>query len=133
MKSILVVDSDPITSSLTYRFLRNYAYDVVVVSEARSALEKLNEPHFDLVLTDTRLSGMNGFDLVKMMRKCYIEVPVVFFSSIDDAVTRLQAEQHEALAFISKRTDFIHLPHLLDRLFYPFLRSGQTVESNLFM
>ena len=122
MKSILVVDSDSVTASLTSRFLRNYAYEVVVVSDARAALEKLNEPVFDVVLTDTRLAGMTGFDLVKMMRKCYIEVPVVFFSSVDDAVTRLQAEQHEALAFISKRSEFINLPHLLDRLFFPSLQ-----------
>lgn len=93
-----------------------------MVTDARSALEKLNDPEFDLVLTDTRLTGMTGFDLVKMMRKCYIEVPVVFFSSVDDAVTRLQAEQHEALAFISKRSEFINLPHLLDRLFFPCLQ-----------
>ncbi|MGF1565523.1 MAG: response regulator [Flavobacteriales bacterium] len=122
MKSILVVDSDSVTASLTSRFLRNYAYEVVVVSDARAALEKLNEPVFDVVLTDTRLTGMTGFDLVKMMRKCYIEVPVVFFGSDDDAVTRLQAEQHEALAFISKRSEFINLPHLLDRLFFPSLQ-----------
>jgi two-component system KDP operon response regulator KdpE len=121
MKSVLVVDSDPITSSLTAKFLRNYAYEVQTAHDGRSALNLLNHPVYDLVLVDTDLSGMSGFDLVKMMRKCYIEVPVVFLATKDDQVTRIEAERHEALCFISKRSDYINLPHILDRLFYPFL------------
>lgn len=131
MKSILVVDSDAITASLTAKFLKNYAYNVTVAHDGKSALDRLNAPNFDLVLCDSMLTGMNGFDVLKIMRRCYIEVPFVFFSSCDDPATRLQAEHLDSLGFISKRKDFINLPHLLDQIFYPFLHAGTPVQGNL--
>lgn len=117
MKSVLVVDSDSVTRRLTERYLLNYAYRVQTAEDALTAMDFLNNPSIDLVLTDTQLHRMSGFDFVKLMRKCYIEVPVVFFASADDAITRLQADQLEPLAFFSKHCDYIHLPHLLDQLF----------------
>ncbi len=123
MKSILVIDSDPVTASLTAKFLRNYAYEVTVVSDGKAAIDRMNHPDFDLVLCDTRLQGMNGFDVLKLMRRCYIETPFVFFASEDDAVTMLQAQSVGALRFISKRKEYINLPHILDQIFYPVFES----------
>lgn len=119
MKSILVIDSDPVTASLTRKFLRNYGYEIDLARDGKEALDKVNEPMYDLILSDVQLQGMSGFDVVKLMRRCYISIPVVFLSSIDDQVTELEARSLGCLGFISKRREYINLPHILDKLFYP--------------
>lgn len=117
MRSILVIDSDPVTASLTAKFLRNYGYLVDTAQDGKEALDKLNVPKYDLVLSDTRLRGLGGFDILKLMRRCFIEVPFAFLTSDDDAITRMEAESLGAVKVISKRSDYINLPHIINHFF----------------
>ncbi|MCH2199376.1 MAG: response regulator [Flavobacteriales bacterium] len=118
MKTILVIDSDPVTANLTEKFLKNYGYEVEVTSEGKDALDRLNRPRFDLVLSDTQLQGLAGFDILKIMKKCFINTPFVFLTADDDEVTRMEAEALGAARLISKRREYINLPHILDQLFF---------------
>lgn len=124
MRSILVIDADPVTANLTKKFLKNYGYDVEVASDGKSALDLVNRVSYDLILSETQLPGLAGFDIVKIMRKCYIDTPIVFLTTNDDKVTRLEAEALGAIRLISKRREYINLPHILGQLFFP---SGELV------
>ncbi len=117
MKTILLIDSDPVTAKLTSKFLKNYGYEVSIAQEGKEALDRLNHPEYDLVLSDTRLRGLGGFDILKLMRRCYIDVPFGFLTSEDDTVTRMEAQSLGVSLFISKRMDYINLPHLISRFF----------------
>lgn len=119
MKRILVIDSDPVTSTLTQKFLRNYNFEADVVQDGKTALDQLDSIRYDLVLSDIQLKELGGFDVLKLMRKCYIDVPFVFFTADDDVVTRMEAESMGAAKFISKNSEYINLPHILDQYFFP--------------
>ena len=62
------------------------------------------------------MTGLNGFDILRLMKKCFIEKPFVFFSSKDDSTTRLEALMGGALDLISKKRDFINLPHRVGKI-----------------
>ena len=118
MKRILLIDSDPVTARLSSKFLTNFNYEVEVATTGKIGLDKLNTECYDLVLTDIELIGLGGFDVLKMMNKCFMDVPVFFFTSLDDPTTWIEADSLGAKKLISKRKDYINLPHIIDSFFY---------------
>ena len=113
MKNILLIDSDKVTATLTIKFLENYDYKVQWVKSGKEALDQLNDPVIDLVISEVDLPGLSGFDILKLMKKCFISTPLAFFSLKDDKATKMDAMLSGAITFISKRKDFINLPHLV--------------------
>jgi len=118
MKRILVVDNDEITLQLTERFLGNFGYEVEAVSTSKLALDKLNQPTYDLIISEIEMPGLNGFDLIKLMSKCHINVPLVFLTSRDDRTTIDEAKHAGIDRVISKKNVYINLPHIIDNLLY---------------
>ncbi|NNE54596.1 MAG: response regulator [Flavobacteriales bacterium] len=118
MKRILVVDHDEITLDLTNKFLTNFGYEVECCLNSKEALAKLDGPQFDLIVSEVEMPGLNGFDLIKMIERCQIEVPIVFLTNQDDYTTRLEARHAGVERLISKKNDFINLPHILDNILY---------------
>jgi DNA-binding response OmpR family regulator len=71
VKKLLVVDDryemlDFLQSMLE---LTSEDYEVVAVPSAEEALLELRHANLDLLITDARLPGMSGFDLVRRMRR----------------------------------------------------------------
>ena len=62
--SILVVDDDPLIRSLLVKVLSLQGYDVSEASGADKALEMLEQNTFDLLLTDYKMPGKNGMELL---------------------------------------------------------------------
>jgi CheY-like chemotaxis protein len=119
MKTILIIDSDVITSALTAKFLSNYGHNVYAAHDGKEGLDRMGKQRFDLVLSEVELNGLSGFDTLKLMRKCYTDVPFAFLTSDDDRATRAEAEMMGAMALISKRQEYINLPFILEKFFYP--------------
>lgn len=117
MKRILLIDSDQATSELTKKYLEDFGFKVKLAVNGKQALDQLNSEGTDLVISEINLSGLTGFDVLQLMRKCMIKAPMVFFTSSDDSVTELEAMSLGASKLISKRRDFINLPHIVSGLF----------------
>jgi putative two-component system response regulator len=65
---ILVVDDEPNICRLLNRYLGRLGHEVVTAGSVPEALEVLSSGHFDLVLTDLRLPGPSGLDLLVEVR-----------------------------------------------------------------
>lgn len=118
MKKILLIDKDDVTLDLTKRFLSNYGYSVSTVSDSSDVLTELRDPSYELVLSEIDMDGLDGFDLAQLMRKCCINTAVGFLTSHDDETTRNEAINQGISLFISKKTEYVNLPHILDHYFY---------------
>ncbi len=66
--AILLVDDNP--NGLTARrlILEEHGFRVTTCSDAEEAWARFRESHFDVVVTDYRLKGMNGGDLIRLIR-----------------------------------------------------------------
>jgi len=69
MKSVLVVDDNPLNSSLASTVLQRAGYEVHCVERAEFALDFLKAMRVDMVLTDISMPGMSGKDLARIMRE----------------------------------------------------------------
>jgi len=88
---LLLVDQDPNSRTVLEVSLKKAGYTVTTSDNAHDALQKIELSAPDLVLTDTRLSGIDGFELVKRMKERpeWAAIPVVFVSnhrSVEDKV-----------------------------------------------
>ena len=102
MTSILVVDDERSMRDFLKILLIKEGYEVETASSGSHALESIQEKSFNLVITDIRMDGMNGLDLLSAIKEQSPSLPVVIitaFASPDDAVF---AMKNGAFDYVSK-------------------------------
>jgi len=91
---ILVVDDDRAMREMLASLFKERGVWVEEASSARAALESAADHEFDVVLSDIRMPGMSGIDLVGQLRRLRPSAPVVLmtaFGTIDSAVEAMRA------------------------------------------
>jgi two-component system response regulator AtoC len=93
-RSLLVVDDDSAMRQMLDSLFTEQGYRVRVASSAKEALDLVGDIEFDAVLSDIKMPGTSGIDLVGELRDLRPETPVVLmtaFGSIDSAVEAMRA------------------------------------------
>ncbi len=106
----LVVDDERAVRSVLTVHLKKAGLDVDAVANAELALEALRQNPYDLVVSDVRMPGMSGLELLERVRKSWPEVPMVVmtgYGSIDDAVSALKAGASDYLIKPVAREEFL--------------------------
>lgn len=80
-RTILIVDDVAITRELLYELLSGYDYSPLICSSAAEALMMLREHSVDIVVTDQVMPGMDGWDLLRNLRKEWPKLPVLLYSA----------------------------------------------------
>ncbi len=92
-KSILVVDDEKSQREILELILSGEGYDVTTASSGEAAMKFVADRHFDLVLTDLKMTGMSGLDLLKELTdfdKSIIVLLLTAHGSVDSAVDALR-------------------------------------------
>ena len=109
---VLVAEDDQQMVELLQRVLGEEGYHVTAVRDGAQALAKLEEqPSFDLVLTDLRMPGLDGMELLRRAMARQLRQPVILmtaFGTIDSAV---QAMREGAYYYLAKP---VHIEDLLE-------------------
>ncbi|MCK5716983.1 MAG: response regulator [Thiomargarita sp.] len=90
--SLLVVDDDESNRILLSRRLKRQGFEVKEAQTGRQALCIIRNQHFDLILLDIRMPEMNGYQVLKTLKKDqkFSHIPVIMISGLDeiDSVVR---------------------------------------------
>jgi DNA-binding NtrC family response regulator len=100
-RSILAVDDDPTILDLLEDVLEEAGYDVEKADSVSRAVELAQGREFDVVLTDLRMPGQTGLELLDEFRAVRPDTPVVVmtaFASIDSAIAALRAGAFDFIA-----------------------------------
>lgn len=108
---LLVIDDDADSLGLYRQILVRAGYEVVTASSGEEALKRLksDEDLFDLVLTDMRLPGLSGFEVLAAVRESVTRPPAVMISAYGSRESEDAARQLGA-------AEFVHGPILIDDL-----------------
>ena len=112
---ILVVDDEPAQRELVSGFLARHAFEVTTARDGAEALERFRSEPADLILTDQKMPGLSGLELLAAARAVTPEVAVIVmtaYGTIEDAVAAIKAGA----------TDYLTKPLNLDELLH---RIGQ--------
>lgn len=108
-RKILVIDDEVRWCELLKDTLAGEGFDVTVASDSTLASQLINQVDFDVILTDLRMAGKDGLELLEETKKVTPTTPVILitaFGSIDSAV---QAMKLGAYDFIAKSGDMSEL------------------------
>jgi two-component system, NtrC family, response regulator HydG len=100
--TVLVVDDDEANRVTMERILVREGYRVVHADSGRVGMERLREQKVDLVLTDLKMPGMSGIDLLKAARKVDPDVEVVVMTAYGTVESAVEAMKEGAYDFVSK-------------------------------
>ncbi len=87
---VLVVDDDPGIRNLLASALGFAGFDVELAGDVPTALASLERGHPDVVVLDVMLPGIDGFEVIQMMRARAIGVPVLFLTARDAVEDRVR-------------------------------------------
>jgi two-component system NtrC family response regulator len=114
-KRILVVDDDESLRWVTQAQLQQSGYEVVAAADGTSALEQVPTLSPDLVITDLKMPGMSGLDLLKEIRTQYPEVIVIMVTAFGSVETAVDAMKAGAYDYITKPVNMDELRLVVSR------------------
>src|SRR5215467_15930496 len=112
---ILVVDDDPILREFASVYLTTPMSEVVLASDAATALDILSREVFDIAMVDIEMPGMNGIELVECIRgqDKLRHLPIVMVTGREDIVSIDRAYTAGATSFATKPVNWRQLSHQL--------------------
>jgi len=77
MKKILVVEDEKMLGLLYEEELTKEGYEVVVVHDADAAMDRVKSEQFDLIVTDIRMPGKDGIELIASIMGMRKDIPII--------------------------------------------------------
>ena len=114
---ILVVDDDADGLEVLQTRLTHAGYDVATAESAEKALARVKAFDPGMIVTDVRMSGMTGLELLDKIRETMDGVEVVVMTAHDDMDTAVTAMKSGAFDFLVKPVDPKAVQALADRCF----------------
>ena len=124
---ILIVDDEASVRDSLYQWFKADGYRVDTAEDAASALKKLQENPWDIILLDIKMPGMDGIELqnrIKQIDKNIVTIIITAYASVDTAI---QALKDGAFDYITKPID----PDDLSRLIRNAIEKRRLVTENI--
>ena len=102
---VLVVDDEADARELITQVLSQAGYEVDDAADGFAALAKVSRYRPDVVLTDLRMPGMHGVDLLERIRRVHDDVPVIIATGLETWDLCTSAEAYGAVTCLIKPLD----------------------------
>lgn len=102
MEKILIVDDEKNYPTIIGEILKEEGFIPVTASSSLDALDILKKEYIDLVLTDVKMPGMNGIELLEQLRVIRPDMPVIIMTAYGSVEEAVQAMEKGAFTFILK-------------------------------
>src|SRR5690554_4420994 len=102
---ILVVEDEPLIRENLAEYLRQQEYQCETAGSGKEALQKLRKQSFDLVITDIRMPGFTGVELLREISHSYPDTAVIMITAVADLQTAVQSMKQGAYDYITKPFD----------------------------
>jgi len=117
MKSILIIDDDPlIRKTLTSHFSKK-GFEVLLAEDGNEGLQKYEESFPDLVLLDIRLPDMDGLEALRKIKERKKNACIIIMTAYDDMKTTVEAVKSGAFEYLVKPLDYVELDLTIDKAF----------------
>ncbi|HEV2205098.1 MAG TPA: sigma-54 dependent transcriptional regulator [Candidatus Acidoferrales bacterium] len=115
MEPVLLVEDKPELRAMLRKALERAGYSVDEAPDGNSAIDKVRSRRYQVVLTDLKLPGSSGLDVLREARKAEPTLPVILVTAYGSVEEAVRAMKEGAFDFIQKPVDLDHLRLLLER------------------
>jgi len=127
---ILIVEDDVFSRGVMEKILESYDYETSSCTTAEEAVIKLQEESFGTLITDLKMGGMDGLELIKEARRMYPQIPSILVTGLASDEIRLRAKEEGVNGFFPKPIEWGELIALLDVLTKTARGNNQNSEKN---
>jgi nitrogen regulation protein NR(I) len=121
---ILLIEDDPGIADTLRRVLTAEGHDVTVEKRGDDGLGRATREIFNLVITDLRLPGLSGLQLIAQLRSAQPRLPIILTTAFGSTDTAIEATKIGAYDYLLKP---FHMPQLLD-LIQKAIRSNRLMS-----
>ena len=114
--AILVVDDDADMRELAYDMLKDRGHQVTMAGSGEEALKLLSEEDYAVVLTDLRMKGMEGIELLAEIKRRYPDINVILMTAFGSVETAVEAMKHGASDYLTKPVKKDDLVRVIERV-----------------
>jgi DNA-binding NtrC family response regulator len=129
MEPLLLVEDKNELRAMLRKALERNGHSVDEAADGSAAIHKLRNKRYQMVLTDLKMPGASGLDVLRESKQADSTIPVILltaFGSVDEAVS---AMKEGAFDFIQKPVDLDHLKLLVERA----TRQQELLRENLIL
>lgn len=102
MRKVLVIDDEEATLTMFRLFLKVFGYSIFLAADGKSGIEMFKKERPEIVFTDLKMPGMDGFEVIKAIRKISSEAEIIVITGHGDMELVLQALHLDTTDFINK-------------------------------
>jgi DNA-binding NtrC family response regulator len=113
---ILVVDDEPVVRESIRDWFSQDDYPIEMAANGPEAMQKIQESHWDILLTDVKMPGMDGLELQQRVKKIDPEVTVIIMTAYASVDSAMQAIKEGAYDYVTKPLDPEDLQRIIDRV-----------------
>jgi len=101
---LLIVDDVPRNIQIVCNILQKDEYDIYFANDGQSALDKVKDNNFDLILLDIMMPGTDGFEVCKTLKSNSKtkEIPIIFLTAKTDTDSIIKGFELGAVDYITK-------------------------------
>ncbi|MBL7648746.1 MAG: sigma-54-dependent Fis family transcriptional regulator [Candidatus Hydrogenedentes bacterium] len=114
-QSILITEDDRVQREIIGDILSQSGYEVTASESAEKTLDILKEQGFELLLTDMRMPGLDGLELLRRAKRLRPELEVVVMTAHATIRTAVTAMKEGAIDYLEKPFDKDTLLHVINR------------------
>ena len=107
MSKILIVDDSQLVRNFHSYIVKEAGFEVTTAIDGADALEKCFREHFDIILTDINMQGMDGYEFIRRVRQDdqYDELPIIIISTEGRENDKLKGLAAGANLYLVKPSD----------------------------
>lgn len=111
--SILIVDDEETVRDSLYNWFLEDGYHVECAENAKKALAMMESGHFDIVLADIKMPGMDGLEMLRRIKSLKRDTMVIVMTAFATVNTAVKALKDGAFDYVTKPFDPDDLSHLI--------------------
>src|SRR6218665_2512618 len=116
--SVLIVEEEEMVRTALEQWLRLSGFTTHVATNAADALAMLDDIHPEVILTDVRMPGLSGLDLLRTVRERSLAAEVILITGHGDVPMAVDAMRSGAF-------DFLQKPYVPDQLVKTLRRAAE--------
>ena len=114
-KTVLVVDDDDAHRTMLRTLVGGWGYDIVEADDGSTAIEKVQERPFDLILMDVRMLKVSGLEALERIKAFNPAIPITIMTAYSSVETAIEALKKGAYDYLTKPLDFDKLRLTIER------------------
>ena len=114
--AVLVVDDDPDMREMVHDMLKDRGHQVATAASGQEVLKLLGEEDYSVVLSDLRMKGMQGIELLTEIKKTFPDISVILMTAFGSVETAVEAMKHGASDYLAKPVKKDELIRVVERV-----------------